>query len=129
MAVDQQDLGEFADAEPDDDERQIGQRRQRAVELDRRIEDAPGVAVHAHQDADRNGGGAGQEEGREHPRQAGHGVLGQGRVGHALGHGRHELAVHRLRRWQEQRLDPAGIGGQNHSASSAMLVSRLMWPL
>jgi hypothetical protein len=42
--------------------RQIGERRDRPIELDRRIEDSPGDAVHAHGDADGNGGHDGQEK-------------------------------------------------------------------
>src|SRR5690606_34848141 len=85
--VDQENLGKFADAEPDDHQRQVGQWGQGPVELDGRIEDAARVAVHAHQDAHRYGGGAGQEERAEYPRQAGGRVLGQRRAGHAVGHG------------------------------------------
>jgi hypothetical protein len=47
------DLRCLVDAEPYDDERQVGERRQRPVELDRRVEDAARDARHAHRDADR----------------------------------------------------------------------------
>ena len=46
-------FGGLVDAEPDDDQRQVGERRQRPVELDRRIEDAARDARHAHRDAER----------------------------------------------------------------------------
>ena len=54
----------LVDAEPDDDQRQVGERRQRPVELDRRIEDAARDARHAHGDADRDRGDAGEQERR-----------------------------------------------------------------
>ena len=51
---DNKDLCEFADAEPDDDERQIGQRRDRPVEFEQRFDDAaPGLAeVHGEAEND-----------------------------------------------------------------------------
>ncbi|KAG1248212.1 hypothetical protein G6F65_019742 [Rhizopus arrhizus] len=110
--VDQQDLREFADAEPDDDQRQVGQRRQRAVELDGRVEDAARIAVHAHQDAHGNRRQAGQEECAEDARQAGQGMLGQGGIGNAVRHGRDELVVDGNGGRQEQRPHPACAGHQ-----------------
>ena len=54
--VDQQHFRQLTDAAPDHDQRQISQRRNRAVELDQRIENAAGDTVGADGDADRHGG-------------------------------------------------------------------------
>jgi hypothetical protein len=82
--IDQEDLAEVADPEPDDRQRQIGQRRNRTVELDRRIEDASGKAVDAHGDADGYGGENGQEKGAEDPVKTPQDVLVQGVLAKAL---------------------------------------------
>jgi hypothetical protein len=59
---DQHDLRRLVDAEPDDDQRQIRERRQRPVELDRRIEDAAGDPRHPHRDPGRNRGYASERK-------------------------------------------------------------------
>jgi hypothetical protein len=132
--IDQHDLGEVADAEPDDRERQVGERRDRPVELDRRIEDAPGDAVDAHGDADRHGGDQRQEERAEDPVEACQDMLVQGVLAEALALGDdlgpgadehlqafhvvvvagdlEELREHQPGRGQEQRPEQLQLGDQ-----------------
>ena len=71
----QEQLAGLADPEPDDRQRQIGQRRDRAVELDGRIEDAPRMPAHAHRNADRHRGHGGEGKGAEDAVQAPEDVL------------------------------------------------------
>ena len=68
--VEQDDLGHFADAEPDDHQRQVGERRQRPIEFDRWIEQTAGDARDAHGDADRDAGEDGEHEGCKHATEA-----------------------------------------------------------
>ena len=68
--VDEQDLRAFADAHPDHHQGQIGQRRQRPVELHQRVENAPRHPVDAHENAHRHRRQHREEEGAEHPQGA-----------------------------------------------------------
>ena len=86
--VDQEELAGFPDAEPDDGQRQIGERRNRPVEFDRRVEHAAGVAAHAHGDADGHRGYDRQEERAEDPVEAPENMFVQGMFAEALAFGR-----------------------------------------
>ena len=114
--VDQQHLGQLVDAEPDDDQRQVRQRRQRTVKLQHRIANAAHHARHAHGDAKRNGGQAGQAEGRKNAQQTRQQVLPQRLVIGLTGEIFVELLPHGVRRRQEQGLDPAGRGDDGPKA-------------
>ena len=106
---DQQHFGRLADAEPDHDQRQIGQRRQGAVELDHRIEQMSRQRKHADDDAQRDADDDRRQQRQQHALQAGQQVLRQGGVHVAAGQQLAEPGQHRLRRRQEQRRDqPAG---------------------
>src|SRR5439155_24436094 len=74
--IDQHDLCGLLDAKPDHDQRQISERRQWTIELDRRIEDAPRDSLHLHRDADRNCGDARENERREEAIEAAPEMLG-----------------------------------------------------
>ena len=132
--VDQEELAGLPDPEPDDGQREVGERRDRTVELDRRVEDAAGMAAHAHRDADGHRGDGREEEGEEDAIQAPEDVLVQGVLAEAVAHGldlrpdaKHdeqllevvvragdlvELRDHQLRGRQEQRPDQLQIGDE-----------------
>ena len=57
---DQQDFRGLANAKPDDHQRQIGQRRDRAVKLDRGIKQAAHQRAHPHGKPERQADDAGQ---------------------------------------------------------------------
>src|SRR5437899_2341010 len=94
---DQVNLGELADAKPDDDERQICEWRQGPIELDRRIEDAPCPAAYPHEDTDWNRGHTGKKERAEYARQTGQRVCLEGRTGKTRSDGKDELVIPRVR--------------------------------
>ena len=130
--VNQEELAGFADSEPDDGQRQVGERRDRAVELDRRVEDAARQPAHAHGEADRDRGDHRQEEGAEYAVEAPEDVLVQGMLAEAMAFGLHlgpradrgeqlldvvlrtgdlvEFRDHHLGRRQEQRSDELELG-------------------
>ena len=64
---DHQDLRRLADAEPDDDQRQIGQRRDRPQEFQQRIEDAAPDRADADGKPDRHADDDGRDQCGEHP--------------------------------------------------------------
>src|SRR3546814_14523838 len=74
---DQKGLGEFANAEPDDDQRQIGQRRQWTIEFDNRVEQATHDTIDTHQYANWNRRDQGQEKAAKY-RSAGRRVWKEG---------------------------------------------------
>jgi hypothetical protein len=102
----QDDLRGFADAEPDHHQRQIGERRQRPVELDRQIEDSARDAGNAHRQADRDGDRNGEDERREDARHAGGEMVIERMPVDVAGERLLERAPDRFRPLQEQRLDP-----------------------
>src|SRR3546814_19516063 len=75
---DQKGLGEFANAEPDDDQRQIGQRRQWTIEFDNRVEQATHDTIDTHQYANWNRRDQGKEKAAQYTLQTGFGMLEQG---------------------------------------------------
>ncbi|MNR11639.1 hypothetical protein D3C85_1279480 [compost metagenome] len=105
--VDQQHFRQLTDAAPDHDQRQVGQWRDRAVELDQRIENAAGDAVVADGNAHRDGRKNGKTQGQADSCEAGAQVLPQGGFHVAVGHQQPAPFQHRGRSWQEQGLDPA----------------------
>src|SRR5215212_6319085 len=78
---------ESSDAEPDDHQGKIGERRQRSVELDWRIEDAAGHPAHAHGEADRDAEYGRERERAHHPQQAPADVNPEGMVVEVAGDG------------------------------------------
>src|SRR5690606_28448632 len=104
---DQKYLGEFTDAEPDDDQRQVGQWRQRSIELDDGVENPARQPVDAHEHTYGHGGKQRQYEGAHDSAQAGDGMLQQRRVGNTYGAGFDELVVDGERRRQEYGFDHA----------------------
>jgi hypothetical protein len=80
---DDSDLGRLANADPDDDERQVGERREQAQELDDRIGDTLADAAGADGNA---GGNADQDGGDERAENAGEAradMLGERRIDEA----------------------------------------------
>jgi hypothetical protein len=68
--IDHDDLDRFVDAEPDHHQRQISERRQRSIELERRIDKAARNPARAHQDTDRDRRERGQRKRTEHAQRA-----------------------------------------------------------
>src|SRR3546814_16132505 len=64
---DQKGLGEFANAEPDDNQRQIGQRRQWTIEIDNRVEQATNDTINAQKHANWNRSEQGTAKAVHHP--------------------------------------------------------------
>ncbi|MNI37110.1 hypothetical protein D3C73_911840 [compost metagenome] len=75
--VDQQDFRQLANAAPDHDQRQVGQWRNRPIELDQRVEDALCNAVGANRDADGYGSQHREAQAQANPAEARAQVLPQ----------------------------------------------------
>jgi hypothetical protein len=94
--------------QPDHDERQTRERRQRPVELDQRVCNAARNARGPHRDTDRHCGDHGKTERRQHPQHTDFHMLCERRAAlRVAGNRADERVEGRARRRQEQRLDPA----------------------
>ena len=80
---DEEHLRPLADAEPDHHQRQVGERRDRPVGLDHRVEHAAEHRREAHAEPDRHRDEERAAERRQHPAEARPGMVEEGRIGEA----------------------------------------------
>ncbi|RKE25763.1 hypothetical protein B0G76_7319 [Paraburkholderia sp. BL23I1N1] len=105
--IDHDDLRRFVDAEPDHHQRQIRKRRQRPIELQRRIQQTARNPAHAHRDSNRHSRDRGQRERAEHAQRAPREMFGEWQTAlNAAVPGVQKRGPDSLGRRQKQRRQP-----------------------